>query len=145
MSYEKITCRIAIQMCVGHFPDGRERHRTFSLKHIKPDVSMEAIRGIIRSLAPVLAYPITKVTKVTKTVLFSEEDAEVAIPAQQADAEPVPAAPEERLIIPFPVLPVTEFQAARNMIEFGAAASSCFAAGQMGFMQGRAPPTPFDR
>ena len=56
MSYEKISCRIAIQMCVGHFPDGRERHRTFSLRHVRPDASMEAIMGLIRALTPVHEY-----------------------------------------------------------------------------------------
>ena len=35
--YEKISCRIAIQVCIGHFPDGRERHRTFSMRGVNPD------------------------------------------------------------------------------------------------------------
>ena len=58
---EKITCRVAIQVCIGHFPDGRERHRTFSMKGVNPDASPEAIAAVVRALAPVLAYPITKV------------------------------------------------------------------------------------
>jgi hypothetical protein len=35
--FEFVSCRLAIQICTGHFPDGRERHRTFSVKDIKPD------------------------------------------------------------------------------------------------------------
>ena len=120
MTYEKITCRIAIQTCVGHFPDGRERHRTFSLRHVRPDVSPEAIRKIIRALAPVLKYPITKVTKVVKMVLFSAEEEQAAegrvtraaIPSHQVDAAPVSAEPvlaepiqESGRIIPFPIFP----------------------------------------
>ena len=78
--YEKISCRIAIQVCVGHFPDGRERHRTFSMKGVGPDASLEAIAAIIRALAPVLAYPITKVRKVVKREIFFYEEAVMPVP-----------------------------------------------------------------
>ena len=44
--YEKITCRIAIQVCIGHFLDGRERHRTFSMRGINPDASFESIDAL---------------------------------------------------------------------------------------------------
>ena len=145
MSYEKISCRIAVQICVGRLPSGRKSHRTFSLKHVRPDVSWEAIMGIIRALAPILAYPITKVTKVTKIVLFSEEDTNVATPAQQVNAAPdtVEPVPEEGRIIPL-VFPVTEPLAAHWAISCGTAKSSSFAlsraSGQKSFMAGRAPP-----
>ena len=97
--YEKITCRIAIQVCVGYFPDGRERHRTFSIKSIQPNASFGAISDIIRALAPVLAYPITKVRKVTKREIFFYEP-EAVIPMPLYIVVPVP---EARKIIPFPV------------------------------------------
>ena len=74
MSYtETITCRVAIQICIGYFPDGRERHRTFSMKGIRADAPDEAIAAIVRALAPTLAYPITKVRKVIKrTIIFDD-------------------------------------------------------------------------
>ena len=121
MSNEKITCRIAIQTCVGYFPDGRERHRTFSLWRVRPDISPEAIRDIIRALAPLLEYPITKVTKVIKRVIFSAEEERNApeatphmtTPTPRIDAAPVP---ESGKIIPFPVFPIKERPAAQRVI-----------------------------
>ena len=118
MSYrEKISCRVAIQMCIGHFPDGRERHRTFSLWNVRPDASPEAIMKIVRVLEPLLAFPITRVRKIVKTtrVLFSEEQpVTTASPADNRSgretAAPVPAvaaitpAPVRPEIIPFRVL-----------------------------------------
>ena len=94
--YEKISCRIAIQVCIGYFPDGRERHRTFSIKGIKPDAPLEAIASFARALAPVLAYPITKVRKVVKREIFFYEEAVMPIPAENVE-------PEARKIIPFSV------------------------------------------
>ena len=85
--YEKISCRIAIQVCIGYFPDGRERHRTFSMKGINPDASFEGIAAVILALAPLLAYPITKVRKVTKREIFFYEDAVMLVP--QAGIEPL--------------------------------------------------------
>jgi len=148
MSNEKITCRIAIQICTGHFPDGRERHRTFSLRGVSPDVSPEAIRDIIRALAPLLEYPITKVTKVIKRVIFSAEEERnvpeatphMTTPMPQIDAAPVPES-ESGKIIPFPVFPVTERPAAQKAIECDIAElSSCASRRQKRFMQGRSPP-----
>ena len=83
MSYtEIITCRVAVQVCVGYLPNGRERHRTFSMKGINPDAPDEAIAAVVRALAPVLAYPITKVRKVVKrTIIFDEWTASPAAPA----------------------------------------------------------------
>ena len=145
MSYEKISCRIAIQMCVGHFPDGRERHRTFSLRHVRPDVPFETVLELARALAPILAYPITKVTKVTKVVLFSEEDA-IAIPAPRVNAGPDPSepgTPEEGRIIP-PIFSVTNHPATHWATANGAARlpsyALSFASGQKSFMPERSPP-----
>ena len=153
MSDEKITCRIAVQICAGRFPDGRERHRTFSLWGVRPDISPEAIRSIIRALAPLLEYPITKVEKVTKRVIFSAEDERnapnaaprAAIPAPRVDAAPVA---ESGKIIPFPVFPVTERPAAQRAIvcdiaKYGRTRRArAYAAtpGQKRFMPERAPP-----
>jgi len=95
MPNEKITCRIAIQTCVGYFPDGRERHRTFSLRGVRPDVSPEAIRSIIRALAPLLKYPITKVTKVIKREMFF--DGEERNAGRNAGDAPYIAVPTPRI------------------------------------------------
>ena len=122
MPNEKIKCRIAVQICIGHFPDGRERHRTFSLRDINPDVSADAIREIIRALAPLLAYPITKVRKVIKRELFSvreERHAEDAVPVAAVITPPAGAEPaaESGRIIPFPVS-AAERQAAQMAIGY---------------------------
>ena len=149
MPNEKTTCRIAIQMCVGCFPDGRERHRTFTLRHVRTDVPFETVLELARALAPVIAFPITKVSKITKTVLFSaeaERGAEHAVPrpsvpTPRAETGPVPeTVPEGGQIIPFPVFPVSEPPAMRAAIGYDIAEPSCSAAGQNGFMPGRAPP-----
>ena len=79
--YEVISCRLAIQVCIGYSPSGRKRHRTFSMKGIRPDASDEAIGAILRALAPLLIYPITKVRKVTKrTIFFNNSAAPAACP-----------------------------------------------------------------
>jgi len=146
MSNEKITCRIAIQICVGRFPDGRERHRTFSLRRVRPDISTETIRDIIRALAPLLEYPITKVTKVIKRVIFSAEEERnvpdaaprAATPTPRVDDVPVS---ESGKIIPFPVFPIKERPAAQGAIEHDIAEpSSCASPLQKRFMPGRSPP-----
>jgi len=155
MSDEKITCRIAVQICVGYFLDGRERHRTFSLWRVRPDISPETIRYIIRALAPLLEYPITKVEKVTKRVIFSAVEERntpdavlhAATPTPQINAAPV-AESESGKIIPFPVFPVTERPAAKRTIgcdiaEYGLtrrARAYTASPGQKRFMPGRAPP-----
>ena len=95
--YEKISCRIAIQVCIGYFPDGRERHRTFSIKGINPDAASYAIASFARALAPVLSCPITKVRKVVKREIFFYEEAAMPIPQENAE-------PEARRAIPFPAL-----------------------------------------
>ena len=77
--YNKISCRVAIQVCVGYFPDGRQRHRTFSMRGVNPEASVEAIAEVVRALAPVLVYPITKVRKIVKTI--------IAIPLDDVERE----------------------------------------------------------
>ncbi|MCL2009108.1 MAG: hypothetical protein FWG71_01000 [Synergistaceae bacterium] len=102
--YEKVTCRIAIQVCIGHFPDGRERHRTFSMRGINPDASFESIDAVIIALAPLLAYPITKVRKVTKREIFFYEEAALPAPVEEVEAlTPAPTPAGICRIIPFPV------------------------------------------
>ena len=91
MSYtETITCRIAIQVCIGYSPSGRARRRTFSMKGVRPDAPDEAIAAVVRALAPVLAYPVTKVRKVVKRTIVFDEWKSPAAPAA-ALAAPVPA------------------------------------------------------
>ena len=96
--YEKISCRVAIQVCMGHFPDGRERHRTFSMKGVSPDAPLESIAAVVRALAPLLAYPITKVRKVVKRRIIIYEKGVVPWDDQgnqkvEKKIEPVPETP----------------------------------------------------
>jgi hypothetical protein len=69
---ELVKCRLAIQICIGYFPDGRERHRTFSLQNVRPDATADALASVVRAIAPLLAYPITRVTLVKKYALVRE-------------------------------------------------------------------------
>jgi hypothetical protein len=39
-NFDSITCRLAIQVCIGRSPNGRARHRTFSIKDINPDADI---------------------------------------------------------------------------------------------------------
>ena len=103
MTYtETITCRVAIQICIGYFPDGRERHRTFSMKGIRPDARDEAIAAVVRALAPVLAYPITKVRKIIKRVIVFDDWAAPAAPAVQMAAAQAAAPVETTLVETMP-------------------------------------------
>ena len=113
MSYcEKISCRVAIQVCIGHFTDGRERHRTFSMKGVDPDASPEAIAVVVRALAPLLAYPITKVRKIVKRRIIIYEEGVVPWADQEnrENAEPdtytgLVAGVPSRNVLPFPPQP----------------------------------------
>jgi hypothetical protein len=49
--FDKITCRLAIQVCIGHSPSGRARHRTFSIKNIKPGADLSAVAAAVRENA----------------------------------------------------------------------------------------------
>jgi hypothetical protein len=73
--FKSVSCRLAIQLCIGHFPDGRESHRTFSIKNIRRDAGAEAIAALVRAIAPLLKYPITKVRLVKKDRLTLEKPA----------------------------------------------------------------------
>ena len=134
--YEKISCRIAIQVCIGHFPDGRERHRTFSMRGIDPDAPPESIAAVVRALAPLLAYPITKVRKIVKRIITVYEKGvvpwdEQASQKSQENAEPVAYAGRitERLISRR-ALPDAPFRNAAVLPQ-----------SQTGFFSRRAPPS----
>ena len=79
--YEVTTCRLAIQVCIGYGSNGKARHRTFSMKNIRSGASDEGIAAVIRALAPLLIYPITKVHMITKRKIFFVDDAAPAAPA----------------------------------------------------------------
>ncbi|MDR3331871.1 MAG: hypothetical protein LBT08_04515, partial [Synergistaceae bacterium] len=75
-----VSCRLAIQLCVGYFSDGRERHRTFSIKNIRRDAGADAIAAVIRAIAPLLKYPITKVRLIKTDRLVLEKPASLNTP-----------------------------------------------------------------
>jgi len=54
------------------------------MKGIRPDAPDEAIGAILRALAPLLVYRITKVRKVTKRTIFFVNNAVPAAPAAVA-------------------------------------------------------------
>ncbi|MDR1376269.1 MAG: hypothetical protein LBJ22_02065 [Synergistaceae bacterium] len=100
--FDKITCRLAIQVCIGLTPGGRLSHRTFSVKGIRPDADMSALAAFVRdAVAPILAYPITKVRLVTKKVRvlfdFRKEIAPLAAPAPEPEKDPT----DKKLRAPF--------------------------------------------
>jgi hypothetical protein len=66
--FDRITCRLAIQVCTGRTPSGRARHRTFSIKNIRPDADLSAVAEVVRAIAKVLAYPVTKASLVIKKI-----------------------------------------------------------------------------
>ncbi|MDR1580563.1 MAG: hypothetical protein LBS35_09425 [Synergistaceae bacterium] len=72
--FEFVSSRLAIQVCIGHFPDGRERHRTFSVKDIKPDADAATLISVVRAIGSLLAYPITHARLIIKSrrVLFGD-------------------------------------------------------------------------
>jgi hypothetical protein len=81
----KITCRLAIQVCIGYSPSGTARHRTFSIKGINPNADFSKLAAFVRDcVAPVLACPITNVTLVKKIPVFLGETPETT-PAPVAE------------------------------------------------------------
>ena len=72
------------------------------MKGIRADAPNEAIEAIVRALASVLAYPITKVRKVTKRTIFFDNNAAPATPAVVLPV-PVPVEPEVVPVVPAPV------------------------------------------
>ncbi|MDR0764776.1 MAG: hypothetical protein LBE65_04200 [Synergistaceae bacterium] len=93
--FEFVSCRLAIQVCVGHFPDGRERHRTFSLKDIKSDADAAALITVVRAIGSLLAHPVTHARLIVKSrrVLF---DVKSDMPVRDAALGGTFAAPETR-------------------------------------------------
>jgi hypothetical protein len=88
--FEFVSCRLSIQICIGHFPDGRERHRTFSVKNIKPDADEAALLTAVRAIGSLLAYPVTRARLIVKKrrVLFDVKrgtDA-IAVPLEVSSA-----------------------------------------------------------
>ena len=111
MSYvEFFTCRVAIQVCIGHFPNGRMRRRTFSMRKINPDASVESIAEVVRALAPLLIYPIIKVRKIVKRTLIFD-------PAEFAPAPAAAVAVVEHGTprAASPTMPRNFFVATRNL------------------------------
>jgi hypothetical protein len=90
--FEFVSCRLAIQICIGHFPDGRARHRTFSIKNIRPDAEDTALLTVVRAVGALLAYPVTRARRLVKKrrVLFDNkagmDPKEDAAPETRADA-----------------------------------------------------------
>ena len=99
--YEVITCRLAIRVCIGYGPNGRKKHRIFSMRNINPNASWEGIMAVIRALAPVLEFPIVDVQKITSRKIIFYEDA--VLPVPQGIAKLEPADMESRKIILFPI------------------------------------------
>jgi hypothetical protein len=112
--FDKITCRLAIQVRIGYFPDGRERHRTFSIKNIAPNAEVSALCALVRAIAPLLAHPITKVRLVTKKFRALSNSLTENAPAPVIEsrvinlAEPDKPAPAPRKEPAKPVKPVPE-------------------------------------
>jgi hypothetical protein len=87
--FGKITCRLAIQVCIGYSPSGTARHRTFSIKGIDPNAEFSKLAAFVRDcVAPVLACPITKVTLVKKIPVFLGEPEATTKTASAPAAEP---------------------------------------------------------
>jgi hypothetical protein len=87
---------LAIQICTGHFPDGRERHRTFSLKDIRPDADPAALIAVVRAIGSLLAYPVTHARLIVKSrrALFDATKPDMSA-GDDLDAAPSPV-PETR-------------------------------------------------
>ncbi len=56
--FEFIDCRIKIQVCVGHFSDGRMRTRTFGIKNVRPDISADDVAAVVSAIARLLTFPV---------------------------------------------------------------------------------------
>jgi hypothetical protein len=96
-NFEGISSRLAIQLCVGYSENGRARHRTINIKNIDPNADISMLAAFVRdTIAPLLAYPITRARLVTKKVrvLFDADHKK----AEPCEPEPVvtPAAQGER-------------------------------------------------
>ncbi|MDR1886140.1 MAG: hypothetical protein LBQ56_07665 [Synergistaceae bacterium] len=89
--FELISCRLAIQVCVGTLPNGRSSHRTFSVKNIDFDADAEAIADFVRAISPILAYPVTCVRLVRRYRVVTDEtvNAPEAALSRRPSADPI--------------------------------------------------------
>ncbi|MDR1965951.1 MAG: DUF1659 domain-containing protein [Synergistaceae bacterium] len=79
---ELVGCRIAIQMNVGHLPNGRARRRTIVLRNVRPDASADQLAAVVLALEKVIAHPIIRVRVVKKYILVTDgEEARRAAPS----------------------------------------------------------------
>ena len=70
MPYFQLTdCKIKFQLCVGYFPDGRMRTRTFGIGGVRPDAGADDVAAVARAIAPLLAHPVVCVRLVRKYAL----------------------------------------------------------------------------
>jgi hypothetical protein len=69
---ELVGCRLAIQMNVGYFPNGRARRRTVTLRNVHPDASADQLAMVVRALEKVIAHPIIRVRVVKKYILVAD-------------------------------------------------------------------------
>lgn len=73
MGYFKLVgCWIKFQICIGYFPDGRMRTRTFGISGVRPDVSADDVAAVAKAIAPLLAHPIVNVRVVRKYELAKD-------------------------------------------------------------------------
>ncbi|MDR0764156.1 MAG: hypothetical protein LBE65_00995 [Synergistaceae bacterium] len=102
--FEFVSCRLAVQICVGHFPDGRERHRTLSLKNIKPDADAAALITVVRAIGSLLAYPVTHVRLIIKSrrVLFDVKSGMTAGEGEICAPNPAPETRGENTVFRAP-------------------------------------------
>jgi len=57
------------------------------MRGIEPNAPLEAIADVVRALAPVLAYPVTKVRKIIKREIIFYEEAVMPIPQENSVEE----------------------------------------------------------
>jgi hypothetical protein len=66
---DSVSCRLAIQLCVGYSEKGKARHRTININGIDPNADVSLLAAFVRDvLSPLLAYPVTKARLVTREV-----------------------------------------------------------------------------
>jgi hypothetical protein len=92
MYREATSCWLAIQVRVGTRPDGRARHRTVSLRHVRQDETAEELADFIRAYEKVAMHPVTKVTRVTKRVLSFDRKAQPVTVTRTAVTNVTPVA-----------------------------------------------------
>lgn len=92
----KVTASIAIQLETGLTPKGRPAHRTTYLHNMRSDLTDAEVMHLVDTVRPLLAYPISNVRLVVKsvnTVWSAKNEAEkqaMAEPAAKSTAAPKP-------------------------------------------------------